>query len=141
MSLISRDSLFDFDRFFDQFYPSSQLKSVNADFFKPHIDVKEKKDSYEITADLPGVKKENIAVSVDNGILKIEANTEEEKTEEEEGKVIYKERRSGKFLRSFNLGANVSQGDIKAGFENGVLKLSVPKVNAAIESSRKIAIE
>ena len=85
---------------------------------------KREEGKYEITADLPGVDKDDLSVTLDNGVLTIEASTEEEKTEEEDGKVIRKERRSGKFMRSFNLGADVKESDINAKFKNGVLKLT-----------------
>src|SRR5210317_2155106 len=104
MSLIPRNSLFDLDDLFAHFWMPDISKEMNSDFFSPRVDIKEKKGKYEITADLPGVEKENISVTLDNGVLTIEASTEEEKTEEEDGKVLRKERRSGRFVRSFNLG-------------------------------------
>ena len=126
MSLIPRDSLFDLDNLFNHFWSPAVSKEMTADFFSPRVDIKEKKGKYEITADLPGVSNEDLSVTLDNGVLTIEASTEEEKTEEEDGKVIRKERRSGKFMRSFNLGSDVKEADIKAKFKNGVLKLTVP---------------
>ena len=141
MSLIPRDSLFDLDNLFNHFWSPSVSKEMAADFFSPRVDIKEKKGKYEITADLPGVSNEDLSVTLDNGVLTIEASTEEEKTEEEDGKVIRKERRSGKFMRSFNLGSDVKESDIKAKFKNGVLKLTVPTSEKQAAEPKRIDVK
>jgi len=140
MSLIPRNSLFDLDDLFAHFWMPDISKEMNSDFFSPRVDIKEKKGKYEITADLPGVEKENISVTLDNGVLTIEASTEEEKTEEEDGKVLRKERRSGRFVRSFNLGVDVKESDINAKFKNGVLKLKVPKAQEKTVEPKRIDV-
>jgi HSP20 family protein len=119
--------MFDLHRFFDDQWPST-VESEMGDFFSPRVDVKEKKDHYEITAELPGVEKEDIQIHVKDGILTLEAETTQEDKEEKEGKVIRQERRYGKFMRSFNLGGDVHGPDIQASFKNGVLKLKAPRV-------------
>ena len=141
MSLIPRDSLFDLDNLFNHFWSPTVSKEMTADFFSPRVDIKEKKGKYEITADLPGVSNEDLSVTLDNGVLTIEASTEEEKTEEEDGKVIRKERRSGKFMRSFNLGSDVKESDIKAKFKNGVLKLTVPTSEKQAAAPKRIDVK
>ena len=141
MSLIPRDSLFDLDNLFNHFWSPTVSKEMTADFFSPRVDIKEKKGKYEITADLPGVSNEDLSVTLDNGVLTIEASTEEEKTEEEDGKVIRKERRSGKFMRSFNLGSDVKESDIKAKFKNGVLKLTVPTSEKQAAEPKRIDVK
>ncbi len=141
MSLIPRDSLFDLDNLFNHFWSPAVSKEMTADFFSPRVDIKEKKGKYEITADLPGVSNEDLSVTLDNGVLTIEASTEEEKTEEEDGKVIRKERRSGKFMRSFNLGSDVKEADIKAKFKNGVLKLTVPASEKQAAEPKRIDVK
>ena len=140
MSLIPRDSLFDLDNLFNHFWSPVVSKEMSADFFSPRVDIKEKKKKYEITADLPGVDKDDLSVTLEDGVLTIEASTSEEKTEEEDGKVIRKERRSGKFMRSFNLGLDVKEGDISAKFKDGVLTLSVPKAEASVSKPKKINV-
>ena len=128
MSLIPRNSLFDFDHFFDHFWsPASQSDGGNLSTFAPRIDVKEKGDNYEITAELPGVKKDDIKVTLENGVLSIEAESRQEDKEEKDGKVIRQERRYGRFMRSFNVGSNVTEADITANFNDGLLTLSAPK--------------
>lgn len=141
MSLIPRDSLFDLDNLFNHFWSPAVSKEMTADFFSPRVDIKEKKGKYQITADLPGVDKDHLSVTLDNGVLTIEAITEEEKTEEEDGNVIRKERRSGKFMRSFNLGSGVKDSDINAKFKNGVLKLTVPKAEKQVIEPKQIEVK
>ncbi len=140
MSLIPRDSLFDLDNLFGHFFSPSMTKELSSGFFSPRVDIKEAKDKYEIIADLPGVEKEDLSVTLENGVLTIEASTSKEDVEEKEGRVIRKERRSGKYMRSFNLGAEVHEGDIEASFKNGVLSLSVPKAEEVVPEPRQIEI-
>ncbi len=136
MSLIPRDSVWDMNHFFDHFL----TPDVRKDFFSPQVDIKEKNKHYEIIADLPGVDKDHLNVTLENGVLTIEASAKEEKTEEEEGKVIRRERRSGKFMRSFNLGSDIQQADIDAQFKNGFLKLKVPKATEQVIEPKRIEI-
>ncbi|TQV81110.1 Hsp20/alpha crystallin family protein [Exilibacterium tricleocarpae] len=142
MSLIPRSSLFNFDNMFEDFFAPSRLFSdTDRGFFSPRVDIKEGKDHYEITAELPGVSKDDLNVTLQNGVLTIEAQTQEEKKEEKEGKVIHRERRYGKFVRSFNLGGDVQEKDIDAGFKDGVLTLTAPRREAAQPETRRIAIQ
>ncbi len=106
-------------------------------------DVKETKDSYEVDIDLPGFKKDEISAQLDNGYLTISASKGLDKEEKnKEGKYIRKERYAGAMSRSFYVGENITQEDIKAKYEDGILRLSVPKKEAkAIESNKYIAIE
>ena len=106
MSLIPRSNLFDIDRFFNDSWPQVP-ESQTGTFFSPRVDIRDIDDHYEITAELPGVSKEDIHVHVKDGILTLEAETRHEEKEEKEGKVIRQERRYGKFMRSFNLGDDV----------------------------------
>ncbi len=106
-------------------------------------DVHEHDDSYEVDIDLPGFKKEEIEISLENGYLSISASKGLDKDEKnKKGKVIRQERYAGSMQRSFYVGENVTQEDIKAKFEDGVLKLTVPKKEAKkLPESRLIAIE
>jgi HSP20 family protein len=110
-------------------------------FFAPRVDIREVDDHYEITAELPGVAKEDIHVHVKDGILTLEAETTQEDKEEKEGKIIRQERRYGKFMRSFNLGSDVEESDIKASFTDGVLKLQAPKMVEKAPERRRISID
>ena len=107
-------------------------------------DVREKEDSYELDIDLPGFKKEEITVELKNGCLTISATKGLEKEEsEKDGKYIRQERYTGACSRSFYVGEAITQEDIKARFENGILKLFVPKKEEkpAVEEKKYITIE
>ena len=139
MSLIPRNNLFDFDRFFNDSWPQ-QVESRSGTFFAPRVDIEEVKDHYEITAELPGVDKKDIHVHVKDGILTLEAETTQEEQEKKKGKIIRQERRYGKFMRSFNLGADIQESDIKASFKDGVLKLEAPKIVEKVQERRRIEV-
>lgn len=136
MSLMLRNNLFDIDRFFNDSWP--QLADSRASgLFSPRVDIRDVDDHYEITAELPGVSKDDIHIHVKEGVLTLEAETSQEEEQEREGKVIRQERRYGKFMRSFSLGNDVEESDIKASFVDGVLKLQAPKlVEKAVERRR-----
>ena len=106
-------------------------------------DVRETKDSYEVDVDLPGFKKDEINAQLDNGYLTISAAKGLDKDEKDKkGKYIRKERYAGAMSRSFYVGEGVTQEDIKAKYEDGILRLSVPKKEAkAVENKKYIAIE
>ncbi|GLX79428.1 18 kDa heat shock protein [Thalassotalea insulae] len=138
MSLLPREQWFDMDNFFDNFL-SNKHKSDEKSFFAPRVDITDKEDHYEILAELPGVKKDDVSVQLHDGVLTIEAKTNEE-TKSEKDKVIRRERRTGFFSRSFTVGNNVSAQDIDAKFEDGLLKLSAPKVVEQEQEKRRIKI-
>jgi HSP20 family protein len=140
MSLIPRSNLFDMDRFFNDSWPQAADSQMGT-FFAPRVAIREVDDHYEITAELPGVAKEDIHVHVKDGILTLEAETTQEDKEEKEGKIIRQERRYGKFMRSFNLGSDVEESDIKASFTDGVLKLQAPKMVEKAPERRRISID
>ena len=112
-------------------------------------DVKETDSSYELDIDLPGYKKEDVNAKLTDGYLVISASTSSEKNEgdenatEENGKYIRRERFFGSCSRSFYVGDDITEEDIKARFENGVIKISVPKKQPEPEISQDkyIAIE
>lgn len=141
MNLIPRDTFLDMDKVFDGFFaPTRYITANEKSFFAPQVDIVDKNDHYEIKADLPGVKKEDLKVNLENGILSIEASHKEEKSEEKDGKVIRKERRTGRFMRSFSLGENVHDKDIKAEFKDGVLTILAPKLKPETPKARQIAV-
>jgi len=115
----------DFDDMFDDFW--RPVRRDNGGAFAPAVDVTEKDDAYHIRADLPGVKKKDLDITFQDGVLTINAETTQEKKEEKEGRVIRQERRYGKFIRSMRLGDTVDPDKIKADYKDGVLTLDVPK--------------
>ena len=106
-------------------------------------DVKETDTTYELDIDLPGFKKDEIKAELENGYLTISATKGANNDEQDKkGKYIRRERYAGTMQRSFYVGDDVTQEDIKAKFENGILRLSIPKKDAkAVETKKTIAIE
>lgn len=141
MSLIPHDSIFDFDKSFEGFFaPISTASLSTQTSFTPKVDIKDTKTGYTIVADLPAVKKEDLHVTLEDGILSIEASTSNEHTEKDGEKIIRQERFSGSLFRSFNLGKNIHESDISANFRDGVLTLKIPKAKKSLPEKRKIAI-
>ena len=143
---IFRDNLFDdmfgfdFDREFDRMMrPLYGKHSQNM----MKTDVRETENSYELDIDLPGFKKDEITVQLDNGYLSISASKGLDKDEEKkDGKYIRRERYAGSMNRTFYVGSQLTQQDIQAKFEDGILKISVPKKDVQqIEQNKYIAIE
>ena len=99
----------------------------------------EKEGVYLVTAELPGVARENLDVTINDGVLTINAERKEEKKDERDDRVIRQERYYGKFVRSLRLGSDIDEGRIEAQYEDGVLKLSLPKT--AEVKPRKVDIK
>ena len=106
-------------------------------------DIREHDGGYELDVDIPGFKKDEINVELENGYLTISAAKGLDKDEQDKkGKYIRRERYAGAMQRSFYVGDEVTQEDIKARFEDGILRLSIPKKDAqAVETKKTIAIE
>ncbi len=106
-------------------------------------DIREHDAGYELDIDLPGFKKDEIKAELENGYLTISATKGTSNDEQDKkGKYIRRERYAGTMQRSFYVGEDVTQEDIKAKFEDGILKLSIPKKDAqAVETKKTIAIE
>ncbi len=144
---IFRDNLFD-DMFdFDDF--DKEFNRMMRPLYGKHAqnmmktDVRETDNSYELDIDLPGFKKDEIKVELDNGYLSISAAKGLDKDEEKkDGKYIRRERYAGAMNRTFYVGDNLTQQDIQAKFEDGILKIIVPKKDVQqIEQNKYIAIE
>ena len=134
------DDWFDFDR--DFWGRKNPLYGKNAKNIMK-TDIREHDDGYELDIDLPGFKKDEINVELENGYLTISAAKGLDKDgQDKKGKYIRKERYAGAMQRSFYVGDAVTQEDIKAKFEDGILKLSIPKKDAkVVETKKTIAIE
>ena len=134
------DDWFDFDR--DFWGKKNPLYGKNAKNIMK-TDIREHDAGYELDIDLPGFKKDEINVELENGYLTISAAKGLDKDEQDKkGKYIRKERYAGAMQRSFYVGDAVTEEDIKAKFEDGILKLSIPKKDAkAVETKKSIAIE
>ena len=132
MMMVPRRNDFDLigDLFDDSFFHKNESKLMKTD-------IKELDDKYVIDVDLPGYNKEDIKISVENGYLVINASTNEEKNEEEKGKVIKKERYYGQCSRSFYISDDLTVEDIKAYYKNGTLSLEVPKKDEQEKEAEK----
>ena len=106
-------------------------------------DVRETEDGFELDIDLPGFKKDEVTAQLDNGYLTIQASKGLDKEQKDKkGKYIRKERYAGSMSRSFYVGDAITEEDVHAKYEDGILKLSVPKKEAkAVEQTNHIAIE
>ena len=106
-------------------------------------DVNETEAGYEVDIDLPGFKKDEITLSLENGYLIVSAAKGlDQDSKDKKGKFIRQERYAGAMQRSFYVGENVTEEDIKAKFEDGVLKLDIPKKEAAkVPEKKTIMIE
>ena len=106
-------------------------------------DIKELESGYELEMDLPGFTKDEITAELKDGYLTIHATSNQNKDEkDEDGKYIRRERYSGSCNRSFYVGDAVTEEDIKASFENGTLKMTIPKKEAkAVPEKKFISIE
>ena len=122
MMMIPRRHDFDLfeDMFGDSFFNEGESKLMKTD-------IKEKKDEYIIDIDLPGYDKEGIKLNIQDGYLTVHAQVNKEENNEEKGKFVRKERYSGECSRSFYIGEDITEEDIKAKFKNGTLTIEVPK--------------
>ena len=122
MMMIPRRHDFDLfdDMFRDPFFNEGESKLMKTD-------IKEKKDKYVVDIDLPGYDKEGIKIEIQDGYLTVHAKVDKEDNEKEKGKFVRKERYMGECSRSFYIGDNIKEEDIKAKFHNGTLTLEIPK--------------
>ena len=134
-----------FDDFMDDFMFRGANKNPVAR--NPQVamktDIKETDGNYELEIDLPGFKKEDVKAQLKDGYLTISAETDSSQEEKDDnGKYIRRERYTGAMSRSFYVGKNLTEEDIHAKFENGILKISLPKEQPKkIEENKYIAIE
>lgn len=118
-----------FDRFFSRDFLAED-EFVSLGDWSPSVDIKEDKEEYIVTAELPGMKKDDVQITFSNGTLKIEGERQKEK---EEKNVNYHrvERVYGKFCRSFQLPSSIQQNKISAEFKDGILTIHLPKSEEA----------
>ncbi|WP_427339485.1 Hsp20/alpha crystallin family protein [Caloranaerobacter sp. DY30410] len=124
--------------FFDDDFFLDLPDFFNVSGLSMRTDIRETDKEYIIEADIPGFSKDQIDITVNNGYLTIKANRKDIINEEKEG-YIRRERRYGTFQRSFRL-QNVKEDEIKAKYENGVLKITLPKIKEGKDSIKKIDI-
>ena len=136
-----------FDELFD-FPALRELRNIDRTLYgrnasrEMKTDVKEHEDQYEVNIDLPGFKKDEIQLSLEGGYLTVSATKGIEKEEEKKGKLIRQERYAGTMQRSFYVGEEITEEEIKAKYESGVLTLTIPKKEAKkLPEKKLISIE
>ncbi len=126
------------DSFFnDDFFRGFFAENAGTSHIK--VDVKDEKDRYLVEAELPGVKKEDIKIDIEDGVLTLSAQTGSEKNEEK-GNYVYRERSYGSVCRSFSLD-NINEEKIKAEYNDGILTIDLPKTEPEKKLTRSIDIE
>lgn len=127
------------DDFFRGFFvrPVEMGKDMEAPTVK--LDVKEQEKAYVVHAEMPGIKKEDIHVTIEGGTVSISAERKEEKEVKEGERVLRSERYFGKVARSFQLGQDVDDAKATARFTDGVLELTLPKKTAA--ATKRLVID
>ena len=147
-SIFGNDMFGDF--FTDPWFDEKEFKDMQKKLYGHRAknvmstDVKEVENGYELEMDLPGFKKDEIKASVENGYLTISAarGLDEDEKDKKSGKYIRRERYEGACERSFYVGEGISQDDIKASFQHGILKLFIPKEpEKSVEEKKYVAIE
>ena len=149
-SIFGEDMFDDFMRDFP-FYDDSAEKDVEKKLYGRRgknlmkTDIKELEGGYELEMDLPGFTKDEIKVSLENGYMTVSAAKGLDKDEQDKktGRYIRKERYAGSCERSFYVGEDITEEDIKGEFKHGILKLFVPKKEAkpAVEQKKYVSIE
>ena len=130
-----------FDMFDDMLFVSLRPLLRSCDVFNPahmHTDIKETDDSYVVEAELPGFDKEDIELSVDNGVLTIHAESKKD-VEDKKDNYVRVERYKGSYSRSYNF-EGIDEDAIKAKYDNGVLTVTVPKTEKK-ETKKGISVE
>jgi HSP20 family molecular chaperone IbpA len=144
---IFSDSLFD-DFFFEPWFDDRSFSKADKKLYGHHgknmmkTDIRETDKGYELEIDLPGFKKDEVQIALENGSLKVSASKNLDEDKKDEGKYIRRERYAGECERTFYVGENLKQEDIKASFKHGILKIDLMKPDEKqVEENKYIAIE
>lgn len=133
----------DMGQLFDDFFnlqKQDDSSYIETSTWSPLVDIKEEKDCFLVIADVPGVKKENIDISLENHVLTLKGERQFEKTEQHQG-YTRRERTQGQFYRRFSLPQTADDAKITARYTHGVLEIKIPKREAATEKKIEISIE
>ena len=132
-----------FDDFFRDVAPGFFIKPLHGDPLPTaaqiRIDVKESDGGYTVQAEVPGVSKDDIHVSIDGGVVTLRAEVKQQDSQSSDEKLLRSERYYGMVSRSFQLPVDIDQGQAKAKYDNGVLTLTLPKKQAS--AAQRLTIE
>ena len=126
------------DDFFEGFFRPIRHE-FEGEHLVPAMDVRETDKELLVKAEMPGIKKEDIEVSLQNGILTIRGETEEKSEEKEGEEIIRQERRYGKYVRSMTIGSHIDESHVEANYKDGVLELRIPKTE--VVEPKKIKVD
>lgn len=140
-SLISRGGLF--DDFFRDVSPGFYIKPLHGEPLpspeRIKVDVKENGENYTVQAEIPGVNKEDIDISIESNMVTVRAEIKQQDVQTQDDKVLRSERYFGSVSRSFQLSQDIDSSQAKAKYDNGVLTLTLPKKRGG--GSKRLAIE
>jgi HSP20 family protein len=119
--------------------PMRWVEEATGQDLTPAMDVKERDDAYVIKTEMPGVNKDDVSITLENGVLTISGETKSEKEEKEGERILRQERRYGKFVRSLRLGTQIDEKGVKASYKDGVLELILPKAEEV--KPKKITVD
>lgn len=146
MNILKRDLIpvtKDFSSLLENFFRGQQLDDasfIDTTTWSPAVDLKEEKDRFLVIADIPGVKKDDINISLENNVLSISGSRKYEKEEKKENYTRI-ERSQGQFYRRFSLPRTADDAKISAKYKSGVLEISIPKKSTAVEKRIDVKIE
>ena len=132
----------EFDRFFNDFFLTPKATNGNGEGFLsnvPAVNIEEKDKQFDINVAAPGMKKDDFKIEIDEGIMTISAETKEEH-ESQNDNFTRREYNYSSFSRSFTLPENINEDEVRAKYEDGVLKISIPKTEEVKQKSRLIDI-
>lgn len=136
--------VFTLSNLIDEFFNEGFIFNGSRELIRhewPNVDIVENEKEYSFRADLPGVEKDDISVTVENGVLTISGEKKNEKKEHQKDRYYYYERSYGSFCRKFALSENVDEKSITANYKNGVLELTIQKVEKEKPKSIEIKVE
>ena len=144
MANISRYDPFNVDSVFDDFFKGFLVRPMRMEGMPKAPDIKmdvtENDKGYVVKAEIPGVNKEAIQVSIDGNVVSISAEVKKESEQKEGEKVIHSERYYGCVERSFSLGSEVDEAQAQAKYADGVLELTLPK-KATVAAAKKLTVQ
>jgi HSP20 family protein len=121
----------EFDNLFQGFFRplrrTGEGPQAPAEGIAPALDVLEREDAYVVRAEMPGINKDNIEVTLADGVLTIAGESRQESEEKEGERLIRRERRYGKYTRTLRVGTQVDEKNVKAAYKDGILEVTLPK--------------
>ena len=130
----------DVDNIVNGFFRAPMTPSLDTSVRLPAIDICETDSAYLVKTDLPGMRNQDLDITIDDGVLTINAEHAEETDEKKNGRLIRQERSYGKFSRSLRIGKNVDDKKVTAKYQEGILSLTLPKKETARPHQVKVVV-